>query len=186
MPLGELAAVRTRVCDSDSGIVPGLKTRTEATRCANFSIENLNEFRSSGLLTKRSAFGYSSKIRSIIDGPVNSNRRAPPTKQIAILDRVNSPFRLAAVESGDDACFSAAPPVAKMAEEEAEKKKRKRERDEKSKRRNRQSRLDTIFVKCIVFRGLPSMFAFAYTCPTPTNSLLAFIFVYSIPPNYFL
>jgi len=96
MPLGELAAVRTRTCDSVSGIRLGLNTRNEATREANLSRDNLKEFGSSGLFKKRSALGYSSRIRSKMDGPVNSNRLAPPTKQTAILDRVNSDFRIAA------------------------------------------------------------------------------------------
>ncbi|GAU30197.1 hypothetical protein TSUD_311480 [Trifolium subterraneum] len=63
-----------------------------ATFGANFNSENLNESESNGLCKKRSEFGYSFNIISNIEGPVNSNLLAPPTKHTAILDRNNSSF----------------------------------------------------------------------------------------------
>lgn len=170
MPLGELAAVRTRTCDSVSGIGLGLKTRNEATREANFKRDNLNEFESSGLFKKRSALGYRSRIRSKIEGPVSSNRLAPPTKQTAILDRDNSAFFRVADSAGSLELKLVVVLPWRMMEgiclrvEEEREKKRRREREEKSKRRNRQSRSDSHLVNWSPFRGLAggAIFAFGF------------------------
>lgn len=94
MPLGELRAVRTRTSDSVSSNGLGRKIRTEAILGAFFNSEYLNEFPSKGLCKKRSELGYSLRIFSTMDGPVNSNLLAPPTKHTAILDRSNSFFFL--------------------------------------------------------------------------------------------
>lgn len=72
----------------------GSKIRTEASLGALLRSENLKAFWSNGLCRKRSEFGYSLRIFSIIDGPESSNLLAPPTKQTAILDRSNSSFLL--------------------------------------------------------------------------------------------
>lgn len=65
---------------------------TAATFGASFNNENLNASESKGLCRKRSELGYSFNIISNIEGPVNSNLLAPPTKHTAILDRNNSSF----------------------------------------------------------------------------------------------
>lgn len=89
MPLGEFFAVRTRSCDSVSGIGFGSKILTAAIFGAFFKYDNLNVFSSSGLCRNKSAFGYSLRMFSIIDGPVTSNLLAPPTKHTAIFDFCN-------------------------------------------------------------------------------------------------
>lgn len=90
MPLGEFLAVRTRSCDSVSGIGFGSKILTAAILGAVFKYDNLNVLWSSGVCKNKSAFGYSFRIMSIMDGPVSSNLLAPPTKQTAILEFCNS------------------------------------------------------------------------------------------------
>lgn len=119
--------------------------------------ENLNELESNGLFTKRSAFGYSSRMFSMIDGPVSSNRRAPPTKHTAILAVFGEAAAAAAEKKVGMRRRRAAEGV--VAEGEMEKN-RRREKEVKMKRRNLQSRSVTHFVMGIAFLGLPcSIFA---------------------------
>lgn len=164
--MGEFLAVRTRSCGSVSGIGLGWKIRIAAILGAVFNRENLKAFRSNGLCKKRSEFGYSLRIFSIIDGPVSSNLLAPPTKQTAILDPFNSSFfarSLAGTLAGGEGEFRRTSDrcgvrlekkdlrgakeemvlrVAAVAAEEMEKKMR-REKQGTMRRRMRQSRSET-------------------------------------------
>lgn len=92
IPLGEFWADRTRTKVSFSGNGWGWNILTAAILGADFNNENLNASESNGLCKKRSELGYSFSIISIIEGPVNSNLLAPPTKHTAIFDRNSSSF----------------------------------------------------------------------------------------------
>lgn len=162
--MGELRAVRTRTCDSVSGMAVGSKIRTDAIFDTTFKSENLNASLSRGLCKKRSEFGYSFRIFSTIDGPVSSNLLAPPTKQTAILDRFNSSFLLLGDEiDGGETGFWVEPEKkdlrgakvetrlkAVVAEEEEDReRKTSRDRGGRMRKTRRQSRSEAHFVKNI-------------------------------------
>jgi hypothetical protein len=84
IPFGELLLVSTFLCSSVSGNVTGLLILTSAIRGANLSNPSLKLFSSKLLCTNRSASGKTFKTCSKMEGPVNSNLLAPPTRQIAM------------------------------------------------------------------------------------------------------
>lgn len=87
--------MRTRTCSSISGTSFCSKIRTEASLGAVLRSDSLKAFLSMGQCKKRSALGYRLRTFSTMEGPVNSNLLAPPTKQTAILDLSNDRTALA-------------------------------------------------------------------------------------------